>query len=566
MARAFEPTGEPARLIPQQRPRVWLLADRRDWAYDVEARAMATLLADSFECRIAYAAEQPDLAAWPFDLVWVFFWGETWHQRFTSDPRRVVKMVGSHRWQNEAAYGLLDPASFVQRYLHDAGHVAAISERLVRLLRPFRPIHHAPQGIDPERFHGGTAIKGPLRTGFAGNASDPCKGLFSVLQPACAGRFDLRVAGGDLLPPAMGDFYRQLDVLAVASDAEGGPLPLLEALACGAFVVSTDVGVASEVIRHGDNGLVVARDPAAFRAALHWCEANLQRLRAGAVERASSLHAVRTWAHTMPLRARILRQAMRELQPGAAIAELQTSYRDHLQKVSPADEATYAAASEYYRAELGPVLPAQRDLRIVELGCGFGHLLRFLAASGYQDLTGVDLDADLAAATRSRLGKRAAIHCQDATAFLAAHPSAFDFVLAYDILEHFDLDSALALARAVHAALRPGGRVVFRTPNMANILGAYSRYLDLTHRIGFTEQSAVQLLRAAGFTDVSLVEPVHTGVMAERTAENRRFHEQLFRLQDRSMPTCFDKNLVVVAATSTAVATCHRATAALAKS
>jgi 2-polyprenyl-3-methyl-5-hydroxy-6-metoxy-1,4-benzoquinol methylase len=322
------------------------------------------------------------------------------------------------------------------------------------------------------------------------------------------------------------------------------------------------------VNRHGQKGLIVAREPAAFRAALHWCEANLARLRAGAAARARDLLACRSWTRTMPARAAILHQAMRELKakPPAtakvsATEELKTSYRSHLQSVSGADEATWLAACEYYRAELGSVLPEDRSARIVEIGCGFGHLLRFLAGHGYRDLTGVDLDPELAAATRDRLRARAEVHCRDATTFLAAHPGEFDLVLAYDILEHFDLDGALQLARTARAALRPGGRAVFRTPNMANVLGAYSRWLDLTHRIGFTEQSAAQLLRAAGYSDVALVAPAHCGAHAERAAENRRWHEQLFRLQDRSMPTCFDKNLVVVAANGVTAARAADATA-----
>jgi len=542
----------PAKVIPHHRPKVWLLADRRGWAYDREAQAMAEHLAPEFECRIAYVQEQPDLALWDFDLVWVFFWGETWHQRFVRDPRRVVKMVGSHRWQNEAAWGLLDPATFAATHLHDAGTIAAISQRLQRLVAPFRAAHLVPQGIDARAFAPAAPPFGELRVGWAGNRDDACKGLADVLQPACVDRWELRVAGGDLAPAAVAAFHQQLDVLCVASTAEGGPLPLLEALACGAFVVTTDVGIAREVIRDRNDGLIVERTPAAFRAALHWCEANVVWLRATRAERAARLHAERNWERVADARADVLRAAYAALPrrdaKATAIEQLQTAYRDHLQQVSGADENTFAAAAVYYRAELQALLPESRDAHIVEVGCGFGHLLRFLAERGYRDLCGVDLDRDLAAATAQRLAGRAAVHCAEARAFLAAHEGAFDLVLAYDILEHFDLDGALAFATAARRALRPGGHAVFRTPNMANLLGCYSRYMDLTHRIGLTEQSARQLLTAAGFADVAIVAAQHEpGPLCSGIAASRALHEQLFAQQDRSRPTCFDKNLVVAA-------------------
>lgn len=44
----------------------------------------------------------------------------------------------------------------------------------------------------------------------------------------------------------MPDFYREIDYLLILSDNEGGPIPLLEALAMGVPVISSDVGFAKE--------------------------------------------------------------------------------------------------------------------------------------------------------------------------------------------------------------------------------------------------------------------------------------------------------------------------------
>lgn len=59
----------------------------------------------------------------------------------------------------------------------------------------------------------------------------------------------------DLLP-----LYHAADLYLITSREEGGPLALLESLACGLPVVSTKVGMAPDVIQHGSNGYLAEVD------------------------------------------------------------------------------------------------------------------------------------------------------------------------------------------------------------------------------------------------------------------------------------------------------------------
>jgi glycosyltransferase involved in cell wall biosynthesis len=54
--------------------------------------------------------------------------------------------------------------------------------------------------------------------------------------------------------------YHALDVYIVTARQEGGPKAVLEALATGIPLVTTRVGQAAEVVRHGENGLIVDID------------------------------------------------------------------------------------------------------------------------------------------------------------------------------------------------------------------------------------------------------------------------------------------------------------------
>lgn len=62
----------------------------------------------------------------------------------------------------------------------------------------------------------------------------------------------------------MPEFYHRGTALLIASTAEGGPRPLLEALATGRPVIGTRVGLVPKAVQHGISGCIVGRDIRAF--------------------------------------------------------------------------------------------------------------------------------------------------------------------------------------------------------------------------------------------------------------------------------------------------------------
>jgi 2-polyprenyl-3-methyl-5-hydroxy-6-metoxy-1,4-benzoquinol methylase len=178
-----------------------------------------------------------------------------------------------------------------------------------------------------------------------------------------------------------------------------------------------------------------------------------------------------------------------------------------------ADEATYFEL--YWRQRFDPAalarrvrtlhrnyaqhLPAAREARIVEIGPGFGEMLRYLSQRGYSNVTALDNDATLVAAL-GRQGFSGALHVEDASAFLRERAGQYDCVIALHVLEHFEAEAGADLLRAIHTALAPGGKAILEVPNMANFITApYARWADYTHRHGYTQESLAAALRAAGF-------------------------------------------------------------------
>lgn len=207
----------------------------------------------------------------------------------------MIKEVSSHRWEDDPRYGPCSPHEFSDKYLVDATAVICTSQRLFRLLKDVRAeVYHAQNGYDEALFYDLKRRSGNLVIGWAGNRADQVKRVAELLEPA-ASEFWLKTADGKRSHRTMNQFFNDIDVYAVASRHEGTPLPLLEAMAAGCFPVCTDVGVVSELIRHGENGLIVEPSVEAFREAFAWCRDYVECVREAGVYNASLIQS-RTWS------------------------------------------------------------------------------------------------------------------------------------------------------------------------------------------------------------------------------------------------------------------------------
>jgi 2-polyprenyl-3-methyl-5-hydroxy-6-metoxy-1,4-benzoquinol methylase len=211
------------------------------------------------------------------------------------------------------------------------------------------------------------------------------------------------------------------------------------------------------------------------------------------------------------------------------------------------------------RSERKPWLPEDRKALIVDVGCGWGTLLRELRQLGFSNLMGVEGDSDLARETRARCGNDldgiSIVHA-DAIEFFEHTDLRFETVLLFHVLEHFSSKDGRRLLSAIREHLADNGRVVVEVPNMSSITGANMQCSDLTHATAFTEYSLKQLFDNAGFEKASVLcmpPPLRWWRIGRPSSGiawhlNHRFHSILYKITNCGpRPSCFCSALLVTA-------------------
>lgn len=223
------------------KPRVLFGVDVRGWALENNALQLARRLSDEFDTRVVTTSD----AEGPCDVLVAMWWHGLKEFRRRANPRRIiVGFCGLDSWVNV-------PVEDLRRAAVDVDCVYAINEQSADLLadRLGRAVCLCSDGVDLSMF---PLLPQPkeFTVGWTGNASRPLKRL-GLIREAC------EIVGVPLVVrdiPAIAQphedvlsFYEQISMYVCASESEGTPLPVLEALSCGRPVVSTYVGVLPEL-------------------------------------------------------------------------------------------------------------------------------------------------------------------------------------------------------------------------------------------------------------------------------------------------------------------------------
>jgi SAM-dependent methyltransferase len=225
----------------------------------------------------------------------------------------------------------------------------------------------------------------------------------------------------------------------------------------------------------------------------------------------------------------------------------------HFGRAGRQEDGNFLFQERYFRKNYLPYLPKDKQARIIDLGTGLGHVLFFLRRAGYTNILGVDVGHEVIEFCRKR---NFPVEEEEIVTWLKAHPESADALVLNDVLEHQTKPEMWAMLEAMRSALKPGGVVLIKVPNMGNpLLGNDSRYLDITHQNGFNENSLRQTLFMAKYSKVDVIGPdiyvtkdpiVNVVCRAIAYVLDKIFYA-IFRFYGRTETKIFRKNILAIA-------------------
>ena len=169
-------------------------------------------------------------------------------------------------------------------------------------------------------------------------------------------------------------------------------------------------------------------------------------------------------------------------------------------------------APEFYKDFTIPpyllkVLHKDLNIKILDIGCGFGQMLSALHKLGYKSLVGIDISDE---AVSFCVGKELkVIKIYDIIDYATSSSAEkFDFIIMSHVLEHIEKDKIIKSLTAIREnLLGENGQMVVMVPNAQADTGCYWAYEDFTHTTLFTAGSLFYVLKAAGFETIILLDP-----------------------------------------------------------
>ena len=159
--------------------------------------------------------------------------------------------------------------------------------------------------------------------------------------------------------------------------------------------------------------------------------------------------------------------------------------------------------------ELPAFLPKDKQAAILDVGFGAGWFLAACLRLGYTNLSGADFGIEHRAHVKAWAPDAIELFGiqSDIGSFLADKPETCDFIHMSHVIEHVPKYSLLWVVDGLYRALKPGGVLMLRTPNMEGPCANSSLYVTLAHEYGFSSANLHSLLDICGFDEIRFHAP-----------------------------------------------------------
>lgn len=241
------------------KPSILFIADYPNWAFHNIYRSISLRLGVFFSFDIYFTSLKKQRRnsvklEKQYDLVWLCYPMDKSYLKLKFKPKHLVKEVASWRW----AENFTNTEDFVSSELKDADFIACPSLQLYKELSKYSTkVLYMPNGVESWFFKNKLSknivnSKSPV-IGWVGNTKDTQKNYWEVENLIQKG-FSIKVAQ-NLNLFQLRKFYRSIDILLITSKTESQPLPFLEALSAGCYVISRPVGIVEEILNGAEDDI-----------------------------------------------------------------------------------------------------------------------------------------------------------------------------------------------------------------------------------------------------------------------------------------------------------------------
>ena len=266
---------------------------------------------------------------------------------------------------------------------------------------------------------------------------------------------------------------------------EGFGLPPLEAMACGAPVITSNTSALPEVV--GDDALLI--DPHSSKALYQAMERVLSddalrlRMRQQSLARATLFSWERTAEETLAVYEEVCPEHAKETRTARIGRKIRQSW-DQFGREDPFwavltnpnkkggrwSEAEFFATGRHdIQVALQRIITHGISLhfeKALDFGCGPGRLTQALAEH-FREVHGVDIAASMIAKAQelNRHGERCIYHLNDRLDLQLFEANTFDLVYSWLVLQHMPKQLALGYIAEFARVTKPGGVMVFQIPD-----------------------------------------------------------------------------------------------------
>lgn len=180
---------------------------------------------------------------------------------------------------------------------------------------------------------------------------------------------------------------------------------------------------------------------------------------------------------------------------------------------------------------LRKILPELKESAILDIGCGFGHVLKGLRDLGYVNLAGVDI-SDEAVAHDEKIGLDVQ-KISSLDGFFETNTKKYDLVIMTHVIEHIPKEKIIETLKKIKSLLTENGALYLTTPNAQANTGSYWMFEDFTHTTIFTAGSLIYVLKSAGFSQIDFLDPADLSRHSPLARIIKKFLLKIYKLNKK---------------------------------